>query len=107
MERVAPELRTGMIVTTSVGDVAKLPTDFLSLNQAQATPALLDRAHRAGKEVHVWTVNTRADMERMMERGVDNMITDHPAEAAAVRAERAALSTPEKAAIRLRRLLAG
>jgi glycerophosphoryl diester phosphodiesterase len=36
------------------------------------------RAHAAGKEVHVWTVN-RADVAlRMIERGVDNLITDDP-----------------------------
>ncbi|HEX5632940.1 MAG TPA: glycerophosphodiester phosphodiesterase family protein, partial [Gemmatimonadales bacterium] len=105
LEALAPEFQTGMIVTKSVGNVAKLPVDFLSLNQAAVNNALLARARSAGKEVHVWTVNTPGDMERMMERGVDNIITDHPAVAVAVRAQRAQLSTPEKVAIRLRRLL--
>ncbi|MFL5520587.1 MAG: glycerophosphodiester phosphodiesterase family protein, partial [Gemmatimonadales bacterium] len=34
VERRAPEFRTGMIVTKSVGVPAKLPVDFLSVNQA-------------------------------------------------------------------------
>lgn len=105
VERRAPEFRTGMIVTKSVGLTTKLPVDFLSVNQAAVTTKLLDQARQQGKEVHVWTVNTRDDMTRMIELGVDNLITDFPAEAVAVRQERGALTTAEKVALRLRRVL--
>ena len=55
--------------------------------------------------MHVWTVNTRDDMVRMIELGVDNLITDNPGDAVAVRQERAAMTTAEKMALRLRRVL--
>lgn len=35
-------------------------------------------AHRKGLAVHVWTVNERADMKRLLEMGVDGLITDYP-----------------------------
>jgi len=35
-------------------------------------------AHSLGLEVYVWTVNTIADMTRMIEWGVDAIITDYP-----------------------------
>lgn len=105
VERRAPEFRTGMIVTKSVGLTSKLRVDFLSVNQAAASDKLLAQAGAQGKDVHVWTVNTRDDMMHMIELGVDNLITDFPGEAVAVRAERAAMSTSEKVALRLRRLL--
>ena len=105
VERRAPEFRTGMIVTKSVGVPAKLPVDFLSVNQAATNAKLVERTQRQGKEVHVWTVNTRDDMVRMIELGVDNLITDNPGDAVAVRQERAAMSTAEKMALRLRRVL--
>ncbi|HEX5819844.1 MAG TPA: glycerophosphodiester phosphodiesterase family protein [Gemmatimonadales bacterium] len=105
VERRAPEFRTGMIITKSVGVPAELPVDFLSVNQAAANVAMLERARQEGKEVHVWTVNTRDDMVRMIELGVDNLITDNPGDAVAVRQERAAMTSAEKMALRLRRVL--
>jgi glycerophosphoryl diester phosphodiesterase len=106
VESIEPGLRTGHIITASVGNVLRTEADFLSLNSAQATPSLVRRAHRAGKEVHVWTVNEPEVMLRMIERGVDNIITDDPGLLARVLHERAALSTPEILGLRLRVLFA-
>ncbi len=78
VESIEPRLRTGHIITASVGNVLRTQADFLSLNSAQATPSLVRRAHRAGKDVAVWTVNEPEVMLRMIERGVDNVITDDP-----------------------------
>ncbi len=40
------------------------------------SPRLISAAHRAGVEVHVWTVNDPARMRRLVETGVDGIITD-------------------------------
>jgi len=40
------------------------------------TPALLRAAHRNDVEVHVWTVNDAGDMRRLVEAGVDGIVTD-------------------------------
>lgn len=42
-------------------------------------PELIRRIRRTGTDVHVWTVNTRADLELCLEHGVSAVITDRPA----------------------------
>ena len=102
VESIEPQLATGHIVTAAVGDVVRTEADFLSLGSAQATGALIRRAHAAGKEVHVWTVNKPEVMLRMIERGADNVITDDPALFVRVLQQRNALSPPEMLGLGLR-----
>jgi glycerophosphoryl diester phosphodiesterase len=41
-------------------------------------PGLVAESHRLGMAVVVWTVNKPADMTRMIDMGVDGIISDHP-----------------------------
>jgi glycerophosphoryl diester phosphodiesterase len=82
------DLRIGAIVTASIGDVHSLDVDFYSVERAGATTHFVRRAHSLGRDVHVWTANTESTMQMMIDRGVDSLITDHPARAVAVRAAR-------------------
>ena len=40
------------------------------------TPALIRAVHRAGKQVHVWTVDDAPLMEWLLDQGVDGIFTD-------------------------------
>jgi glycerophosphoryl diester phosphodiesterase len=42
------------------------------------TPRLVSAAHNRGLEVHAWTINQVEDMQRMLDMGVDGIITDRP-----------------------------
>ena len=104
VQRLAPELKVGQIVTASVGNVTRLPGQILSVNQHAATRRFIQQARTAGKEVHVWTLNQSGDMLLMIERGANNLITDHPDVAVRLLRERAELSDAEKLALSLRAL---
>jgi glycerophosphoryl diester phosphodiesterase len=99
---IEPRLKTGHIVTAAVGDLLRTEADFLSLNSAKATSSLVRRARAGGKDVAAWTVNDPEVMLRMIERGVDNIITDDPALLVRVMRERAALGKAEILGLRLR-----
>lgn len=73
-------IKTGYIMTMGYGSIKRLDyADLLSVNYASVDEKLVREAHRLGKEVHVWTVNSKNTTERLKNLGVDNIITDRPA----------------------------
>lgn len=58
------------------GDVVQVPVGVPGLRLVDRR--LLREAHRTGREVHVWTVDDRSEVERLLDLGVDGVITDAP-----------------------------
>ena len=59
-------------------DVFTEDVDVLSVNIKTVDAEFMKKAKDAGKEVAVWTVNKPEDMKRMIEIGVDDIITNYP-----------------------------
>jgi glycerophosphoryl diester phosphodiesterase len=66
----------------SAGDAPPLPAGAAVVPVGSwplrlVTPRFVGKAHAAGLAVHVWTVNDRRWMARLVDLGVDGLMTDH------------------------------
>ena len=48
------------------------------ISLSSAKKKLIDKIHALDKKVHVWTVNDQADIQRMIDLGVDGIISNYP-----------------------------
>ena len=93
LKELRPGWRVGLLTARALGDLTRMNADFLAVNHALVTPDFVRRAHAAGQDVYVWTVNDTLNMSRFMSHGVDGLITDYPVrarDALAQRSERGA-----------------
>lgn len=60
------------------GDLRQEPYQLLQIPYKFTNKSLVDYFHRNGKVVHVWTVNHEQDIRRMLQIGVDGVMTDFP-----------------------------
>ena len=58
------------------GRVAALQVPHRHGRWVIATAGLVRRAHAAGKQVHVWTIDTADEMRELLDRGVDGLFSD-------------------------------
>jgi len=65
----------------------QIPADFGG--DPLVTQQLVDHLHAHGIAIHVWTINEPEEMHRLLDLGVDGLVTDHPERMAAVLAQRA------------------
>jgi glycerophosphoryl diester phosphodiesterase len=105
VRQVAPELRTGLIVAHSVGDLSRLEIDAISVRADHLSAQVLHSAEREGMETHVWTVNDSRQITRFLLRGVDNLITSDPDLALNIRRELTEASSLERMILAARVLL--
>ncbi len=57
------------------GDAYQLP---YKTKGVVADKRLIDAVHGSGKQIHLWTVNERHEMQKFLDLGVDGIITDRP-----------------------------
>jgi glycerophosphoryl diester phosphodiesterase len=106
VKQQAPHLKTTLFAQFVVrGGLDTTIIDALGLRHNRITPESIAAAHRRGYQLHAWTVNGRSEMSRMIDLGVDNIITDRPDILAGVLEERSTLSDGELLLVKLRNWL--
>jgi glycerophosphoryl diester phosphodiesterase len=101
MRSLRPQWRYGYLAAVTLSDPIRVEADFLAVSVKLATWRFVRAAHRRGKEVYVWTVNDPLTLSTLMGRGVDGIITDEPARARGVLAQRARMSSVERLLVQL------
>jgi glycerophosphoryl diester phosphodiesterase len=85
---------TAKLAAETTGRMPRLGADCLQVPPRQGpiplvTPRFVRAAHRAGLAVHVWTIDDRPAMRRLLDMGVDGIMTNRPAVLRAVLDDRA------------------
>jgi len=75
-----PEVPVGLLGTVPVADLSAYAewADQVNPNFNAVTADYVDAVHAAGMEIHTYTVNEVADMTRLLDFGVDGIITNRP-----------------------------
>jgi glycerophosphoryl diester phosphodiesterase len=66
------------IAACRIGRPIRGVADALQVPRRIVSRRLVDSAHVAGKQIHVWTVNDPVQMKHFLAMGVDGIITDRP-----------------------------
>lgn len=66
----------GLPMRTGSFPVLQIPLDYRGI--PIATPRFLEAAHARNMQVHVWTVNNAGEMDRLLDMGVDGLMSDRP-----------------------------
>lgn len=79
IKEIAPEIKTIFVTGVAYGKFADLKyADGFSIEQNFITKKLVKNIKDREKELFVWTVNNVNDVQKMVELGVDNIISDNP-----------------------------
>ena len=96
LRALRPNWEAGVLIAKSLGSPTKLDAEFLAVHVNMATGAFIRSTHQADKQLMVWTVNDAISMSRLISLGVDGVITDEPALARRVLAEREDMNAAER-----------
>lgn len=64
------------IVKRVLRDVHAVQLPLSILRMSTVTPRTMAAFHAAGVEVHIWTINDESEMDRLLDLGVDGIVTD-------------------------------
>lgn len=78
-KEINPNIQTGLITYRVNPSLLANPLiDVVSMKSTFVTQLVVNQVHSANKKILVWTVNSRTEIERLSNLGVNNIITSRP-----------------------------
>ncbi len=102
VHKLEPRLRPSRLIHTSLGRLDEHGYDDLAVRAAPASPDRVVSAKRLGAERRVRTVNDPPALTRVIDMGVDAIITDRPDTPARLLEEGAALGRADRLILKIR-----
>ncbi|MCO4519562.1 Membrane domain of membrane-anchored glycerophosphoryl diester phosphodiesterase [Streptococcus infantarius subsp. infantarius] len=90
VKRLDSAIQSGHTISFQLGDFTSQKVDFYAIEDFSYNELLARKAHQNGKEIYVWTINSRDDIERYLETSTDGIITDYPTSVRKIEKELAA-----------------
>lgn len=82
IKQINPDIKTALTLSVAYGNIGSLEyADAVSVNQLFVTKRLVSTCHNNGKKVFAWTADKSAEIQKLSELNVDNIITDYPEKA--------------------------
>ncbi len=79
MKQIDTNIKTGYVLTVAYGSFYNIDyVDAFSINSAYVNKNVVDAIHNRGKQIYVWTVNSRSKAKELTRMGVDALISDNP-----------------------------
>lgn len=78
IEKKDPSFDTGIIYFIKLGDFRRFDSDYMIMEEREATEQNIKKMHKSGKKVIVWTIDTPDSLEKFSKSDVDGIITNYP-----------------------------
>ena len=77
VKKIDSNIKTLYVMSVAIGDITNLEyADNFSVEATNVNEELVNLIHSKGKKLFVWTINTKDNINKMIDLGVDNIITD-------------------------------
>ncbi len=78
VKEACDSITTVYVMSIAYGNIGMLrAADHFSVKSSSVTDSLVSRVHNQGKQIYAWTVNSSDAINQMIEKQVDNIITDN------------------------------
>jgi glycerophosphoryl diester phosphodiesterase len=78
VKQLNPNIQTGYIIGRPISNIGALNVNFFSVEEKAVNSKMIEDIHKSNKEIYVWTVDKKSDMNNLLKLNIDGIITDKP-----------------------------